>query len=108
MKMLSQLWQALAQEGARLFHLETQLSHCSVEPIYLSQGSVMMERVEPGRPILITTLSGTVRVKRSDRNTFNMVAVPGQPVILFVPGQYTIRARSEVFGLRGERCPTKL
>ena len=108
MSMLRQIWQALAQEGSRLFHLETQLSHCSVEPIYLSQGSVMMEQVQPGRPIVLTTLRGTVRVKRTDKNTFNMVAVPGQPVILYVPGQYAIRARSEVFGLRGERCPTQL
>ncbi len=106
MRMLRQLWQILAEESARLFQVETSLAHCSVEPMYLSQGSVLVEIVEPGRPVLITTLRGTVRVKRTDRNTFNMVAHPGQPVVLFVPGQYSIRARSEVYGLRGERCPT--
>ncbi len=106
MKALSQLWQLLAQKSARLFQLETALAHCSVEPMYLSEGSIVVEVVEVGRPVLITTLSGSVRVKRTDRKTFNMVAHPGQPVVLFVPGQYSIRARTEVYGLRGERCPT--
>lgn len=107
MSLLRQIWQTLAERGARLVQLETKLSHCSLEPLYLTKGTVIIEAIERGRPMVITTIRGSLHVKRIDKQNFSVFASPGQPVILWAPGQYSIRARTDVYGLRGEKCATK-
>ncbi|MGB1016025.1 MAG: hypothetical protein ACPG4T_17960 [Nannocystaceae bacterium] len=84
--------------------VEARGSQYSLEPMILKQGTSHVEVVEPGDAIILTTISGTVRVTRKGRDRLERQAVPGQPLFLFIPGRYQIHAVTRVWGLRGARC----
>lgn len=84
--------------------LETRNAQYFAEPLSLRKGAVVLEVLEPGQSLVITTFFGEAQIKREDRKTFEEVATPGRPVFLWVPGRYSIRAMTRLWGVRGERC----
>lgn len=87
-----------------MWMLATRLAQYSVEPLILGKGAVVLEILNPGQALVISPLFGDARVKREDRKTFDQTASPGRPVFLWVPGRYSVRAVTRLWGVRGERC----
>lgn len=83
--------------------IEARGSQYSLEPMILKEGSTLIEVVEPGDAIMLTPLHGVVRVTRKGRDPVSRQAAPGQPLFLFIPGRYELRAMTRVWGMRGAR-----